>query len=323
MRPQPALFVGHVPNGGFRSGRAPGDTAPSARVFPATGNGSRCRTSRRPAVPRLLDALHHTNFGINFDTRRDDYVSALFQFPEGSVTRDSVQPQVGEFGVRGIHVSHLDSGAWQVNFKLPPGLEAGWHDVTLRMDGGPASNSKRIAVDLPANTSQIKITAIADGTTWQPNSLDLKRGNVLVLWVAGLPENADRANLRVILAGQRLPVVFAGGGQVNAEVPDDAPSGRFEVEVEMTGGARTAPMTIEVSGVGVTHLSSANLPHDPNHLSNLARRTPLQPSRQEPSATRPTDPKNAPPNTKSTLMRPASHQPPATSHQPPAATPNP
>jgi len=165
---------------------------------------------------------------------------------------------VGEFGVRGIHVSSLDSGAWQVNFKLPPGLEAGWHDVTVRVDGGPASNSKRIAVDLPAGTSGIKITAVADGTTWQPNSLDLRRGNVLVLWVVGLPENADRANVRVLLGGQRLPVVFAGGGQVNAEVPDDAPSGCFEVEVEMNGGVRSAPMAIEISGVADERTRSTN-----------------------------------------------------------------
>jgi tRNA (mo5U34)-methyltransferase len=201
-------------------------------------------------VPRLVEAVHNTNFGINFDTRRDEYVSALFQFPEAFVTLDSVQPQVGEFGIRGIHVSSLDSGAWQINFKLPPGLEAGWHDVTVRVDGGPASNAKRIAVDLPANTAELKITAVADGTTWQPNSLDLREGNVLVLWIVGLPENADRANVRVFLGGQRLPVVFAGAGQVNAEVPDDAPSGRFEVEAEMNVGARSAPMAIEISGVG-------------------------------------------------------------------------
>jgi hypothetical protein len=174
---------------------------------------------------------------------------AVFQFPEGSVTLDRVQPQVGEFGVRGISVSTLDSGAWQVNFKLPPGLEAGWRDVIVRMDGGPASNSKRIAVDLPANTSGIKITAVGDGTTWQANSLNLSTGNVLVLWVMGLPENADRANLRVLLGGERLPVVFVGAGQVNAEVPEETPSGRFEVEIEIDGGARSAPMAVEVSGV--------------------------------------------------------------------------
>jgi hypothetical protein len=61
------------------------------------------------AVPQLLEAVHNTNFGINFDTRRDDYVSAVFQFPEGCVTLGSAQPQVGEFGVRGIAFRSLNA----------------------------------------------------------------------------------------------------------------------------------------------------------------------------------------------------------------------
>ena len=198
------------------------------------------------AVPQLLEAFHGTNFGINFDGRRDEYVAAMFLAPENSVTLDRVKPQVGEFGVRGIHFSRLVSGAWHVNFKLPPGLTAGWHDVTIRLDGGAPSNAKRIAVDLPANPSGLRITGVTDGTTGAPDILDLSKGNALTLWVMGLPGNADRANLRVLLGGERLPVLFAGPGQVNAQVPDEAPSGRFEVEVEI-GGVRSAPAVLEVS----------------------------------------------------------------------------
>lgn len=197
-------------------------------------------------APQLLEAAHPTNFGINFDTRRDEYVSVVFQVPEGGVTLDRMKPQVGEFGVRGIYVAKLDSGAWQATFKLPPGLEAGWHDVTVRLDSGPLSNAKSIAVDLPANAPGLEIAAVSDGTTWNPGVLDLSKGNVLTVWVTGLPENADRANLRVLLGGERLPVLFAAGGQVNAQVPDEAPSGRFEVEIEI-GGVRTAPMAIRVT----------------------------------------------------------------------------
>jgi uncharacterized protein (TIGR03437 family) len=121
--------------------------------------------------------------------------------------------------------------------------------VTVRIDGGPPSNSRRIAVDLPPNTSGLKISGVSDGTTWELNSLDLRKGNVLALWVNGLPENADRANLRVLLGGQRLPVVFVSAEQVNAEVPHGILSGRFEVEIEIIGGARSEPIAIEVSGV--------------------------------------------------------------------------
>jgi len=215
------------------------------------------------AVPELLAAGHATNFGINFDTRRDEYVSAVFRVPEGGVTTDGVttdgvttdgvtldklKPQAGEFGVRAISVSKLYSGAWQANFKLPPGLDAGWHEVTVRLDGAPASNAKRIAVDLPVDTSVMQITGMSDGTTWKPRALDLSKGNVLALWVTGLPENADRANLRVLLGGERLQVIFAEAGQVNARVPKETPSGRFKVEIEI-GGVRSAPLALEVFGV--------------------------------------------------------------------------
>ncbi len=197
------------------------------------------------AVPELLEAAHPTNFGINFNTRRDEYVSVVFRVPQGDVTLERVKPQVGEFGVRGIRVWKLKTGVWQMNFKLPPGLRSGWHDVTVRLDGGSASNAKRIAVDLPATGSGLRITAVSDGATWEVGALDLSNGNVLVIWATGLPENADRANLLVLLGGERVPVLFVGAVQVNAQVPDDAPDGRFEVEIEIAG-ARSGSMAVEI-----------------------------------------------------------------------------
>jgi hypothetical protein len=60
---------------------------------------------------------------------------------------------------------------------------------------------------------------------------------VLSAWVAGLPENADRANVRATLGGRRLAVVFvdpdAGkpSRQINAELPEGAPLGELPLEV--------------------------------------------------------------------------------------------
>ncbi len=76
------------------------------------------------AVPQLLEAFsrHKTSESISTGVR-DEYVAAMFLAPgKIAVTLDRVKPQVGEFGVRGIHFSRLVSGVWHVNFKLPPGL---------------------------------------------------------------------------------------------------------------------------------------------------------------------------------------------------------
>ncbi|HWF08754.1 MAG TPA: methyltransferase domain-containing protein [Bryobacteraceae bacterium] len=199
----------------------------------------------------LLDAVHHTNFGINFQSRYDEYVLASFRPPVFELMGDHVKPQVGEFGVLPIHVSKSETGVWRAKFKLPPGLEPGWHDVSVRLGSG-VSNPKRIAVDVPLTASKPGISGLRDGTSWKPGVLDLSRGSVLTAWVEGLPENADRANVRAVLGGEALPVDFVSPGisdaprQVNIEVPAEVPDGDLEVEI-LVGSIRSAPAEVRIT----------------------------------------------------------------------------
>jgi hypothetical protein len=138
-----------------------------------------------------------------------------------------------------------------VNFKLPPGLESGWHPVTVRVEEGPASNAVSVALDIRLVTPALVIRGVADGTTWKPGELDLTQGDSLVLWVEGLPDNADRSNVRVSVGGERVPVWFVGSGQVNLRIPLEMPSGRFDVVLEV-GGVPSAVADVEVfSGSGL------------------------------------------------------------------------
>ena len=73
--------------------------------------------------------------------------------------------------------------------------------------------------------------------------MDLSRGKVLSAWATGLPENADRVNLHVLLGGQRMRVDYvepentakqtADGPerQINILVPDDAPAGELQLAI--------------------------------------------------------------------------------------------
>jgi hypothetical protein len=195
--------------------------------------------------PELLYVTHHTNFGFNFQTRRDEYVTIAFR-TEGKWRIDDIYPEVGGYGVRPIHLDNKKDFS-EAQFKLPPGLTPGWHNVTIRVGSSPPSNPQRVAVDFPEPTVPASITGASDGTTWRPNELNLSRGNVLSVWVACLPENADRANVRATLAGQRLSVVYIEvevgkpARQINLQVLEGAPVGELALEVN-----GSAPVPIQV-----------------------------------------------------------------------------
>jgi tRNA (mo5U34)-methyltransferase len=214
-----------------------------------------CHRHWEPANPRgprveLLSVFHNTNTGINFDTRRDEYLSAGFKTEERALKLPDVQPSVGGYGVRPIIVSDLGGGLWQSNFKLPPGLAPGWHEVSVAVRGGPASGGLRIAVDIPVPECAPRIAGIRDGATWAADALDLSSGRMLALWCAGLPENADRNNVHVTLNGTaRCPIQFISPvgeiRQINVEVPQRFTAGSADAVVRV-GTSASAPVQIRL-----------------------------------------------------------------------------
>jgi len=204
------------------------------------------------AAPHLVDALHSRDYGLNFSSRRDDYVTAWFDGVTGTITISDVRPEVGGFGTVPVHVGREGDSGWQASFHLPPGLSPGWHPVRLRIGDGPPSNAVSIAVDLPFTGREATITGVADGTSWTPGAIVLSTGTTLSLWVEGLPDNADRANLSVILGDRRVQVVHLDRAdpsrthrQVNVEVPANTAPGRTPLRV-VVGGRESAAVEVDV-----------------------------------------------------------------------------
>jgi tRNA (mo5U34)-methyltransferase len=204
------------------------------------------------AAPQLTSAFHNTRGGINFSSERDEYVTIFFETPNRDLGRDLVQPEVSGFGTKPIYVGRLPDGAWQANFKLPPGLEAGWHPVQVRVKKSHPSNSIAVAIDVPVPDRQVAIESMADGATWTPNQLRRSSGNALVLWVDGLPRNADQNTVRVLLGDRGVPVRYvdypgpeAKPRQVNVEIPDVVPTGRMDVRVVL-GTHTSDPAPVEI-----------------------------------------------------------------------------
>jgi uncharacterized protein (TIGR03437 family) len=119
-------------------------------------------------------------------------------------------------------------------------------------DGAP-SQVRRIVVDLPLIDSTPAITGVCDGSTWEPNRLDLARGDVLSVWAAGLPENADTNNVRAAVNGERCQVIFleeakADGTprQMNVRVPAQLRSGAVQVLIQAGATGRSAIASITI-----------------------------------------------------------------------------
>lgn len=206
-------------------------------------------------VPELTAVFNNPRAGINFSSGRDEYVTVLFHSPEIDLGRDDVQPQISGFGTKPIFVGWHPDGIWQANFKLPPGLEAGWQPAEVRVRGSAPSNAIKVAVDVPVPEQQATITSVADGTTWAPGQLQVGAGRTLCLWVSGLPPNADQNTIQVLIDQARVPVAYVeyldpSGSQevprqVNVVVPEEVPLGRTNVHVVL-GSHTSEPATVEM-----------------------------------------------------------------------------
>src|ERR1039458_1576805 len=200
--------------------------------------------------PHLVTALHAENFGLNFRSDLDSWVAIWFDSPL-ALNHDNVQPEVSGFGSRPLSVTELREHFWQVNFKLPPLTRPGWHQVRVRLAGGPRSNPQSIALDLPFVPGRVRLGKVCDGTTWKPGELDTAKGSAITFWLEGLPENADLNNVTATLGGRKLrmlylepPVTKVPGGllarfrraparQVNAGLARGVAAGRVPLVVRV------------------------------------------------------------------------------------------
>ena len=203
----------------------------------------------RPAA-RLIAARHAENFGINFHSNADDYVQVDAEGGE-PWTLANMQAEVDGFGAAPVAALATPEGRWRANFKLPPGLDAGWREVRVRTADAAWSEPVRIAVDVPESAESLEITSVCDAFDWRPGCFSLSH-RFFSIWVSGLPENADRGNVRVELDGLRQQVDFVGLPdakglrQINVLAGGGTPAGKLRIVAEFAG-MRSAPAEIEAT----------------------------------------------------------------------------
>ena len=198
---------------------------------------------------KLIGAFNTDTGGINFRSNSsDDYVCCRVAVETCDLTEISVHPEVSGYASRPVFVGPVEQH-WQVNFKLPPGLSSGWHQVRLRTPQGE-TNPAEIAVDVPLVAESLNIRSVCDGVSWQPWRVSLKSGFVS-MWIHGLPRNADSNNVIVRIDGRRQFTTFVGtpgsdgATQVNMRLATNTPLGQQRLEVQF-GGASAPPVEIDV-----------------------------------------------------------------------------
>ena len=86
----------------------------------------------RREPPQLAAVANSRNFGINFNTRKEEYVTCWFRTTAAGVKREELRLEIGDFGVPALYVRPAENGSWLANFRLPPGMKPGWAPVRLR-----------------------------------------------------------------------------------------------------------------------------------------------------------------------------------------------
>lgn len=202
------------------------------------------------APPHLLAATHSSNYGINVSSTREEYITAFFKSNETALNIHNVFPEVGGYGVPPLAVNHVGGDGWQVSFRVAPGLREGWHKVRLRTGNSRNSNECPIAIDIPIRIENLQVLGAADGHTWKPGEVAAGTDARVSLWIVGLPENADRANVKIFLGTKRLTIdellpEQSGNRQINVKLPRAFPQGRYDLTVQV-GAVKTPPLSLRV-----------------------------------------------------------------------------
>jgi len=213
-------------------------------------------------APEILTIENARTNGINFSTRKSEgYLTCVFRATRDPVTPEMLRLEVNneadDFGAAALFVTReVESppgNVWRATFHLPPGLDPGWHTARLRFRDSRFGRDFRIAVDVSPEAERIELKEVFDGVAWTQGEVHVGERGFLSCWVRGLPENADRANVRAFLGNRKLGVDYVGNPdaegyrQVNAVVPENMTPGEHEFRVECAKvSSGTLPVAVRI-----------------------------------------------------------------------------
>jgi tRNA (mo5U34)-methyltransferase len=201
--------------------------------------------------PELCSVVNNSGLGVNFSSRKDQYISCWFRSPRLAVSKEDLRLEVDGMGIPAYFAASMERGSWTANFRLPPGLTPGWKPVRLRFANSYFGITHRIAVDMPLNVRHIVCKGARDLATWNSDEVTVTDSGSLICWVGGLPENSDWSNTRVFLGKTKLRITWmaapdaADCTQINTTVPGGITKGAHALRIEC-GGITSEPTSVRV-----------------------------------------------------------------------------
>ena len=198
-------------------------------------------------APQILCIENSTTHDHSFSSAADDYITFYFTHPGTSLTCDNVYPEIGGYGSRPLYIAQT-GGGWQASCKLPPGLDARWHKARLRVESSRYSSPLQLGIAAPTwqpnITSDLEVTRIADGKTFEDDRIRVGEDSAVSVWMAGLPADATIADLSIRLNGTDLPAIWlapsGASRQVNALLPAGVEPGKATLSVVFRGSETRA-----------------------------------------------------------------------------------
>lgn len=193
------------------------------------------------APPILNAALNTRDYGVNFRSRKEEYLTCWFSSPLDHLDRRDLRPEVSGFGSPALSLNQDAPGHWMINVRLPPGLKPGRHAVRLRTSGSEFGGECHIFVDTPVVPDELEIRSLCDEVTWREYVCVAATGRFVSLYAGGLAENSDSGNVEIVIDDAPLKPKFVGSEdengsrQVNVQLPGHLSLGKHQVVLRQAG----------------------------------------------------------------------------------------
>ncbi len=176
-------------------------------------------------APWIHAAINNRTGDIYFHPGKDEYVCLYFQSPEQALTLGKVRAEVDGYGVPALGVADLGRNGWQVNFRFPPWLAPGPHQVRVRTADSPYSEAfqverrvvcvpaaphvprrEEVPVESAAEPAPV-LTRIENSFTGTP-VFQGYRNEYVICWFTTLEAGLAREDIILEIDGAEEPVVF-------------------------------------------------------------------------------------------------------------------
>jgi SAM-dependent methyltransferase len=213
-------------------------------------------------LPFLCSALNNRHNDNIFQPGKDEYASIWFRH-SGELRREDILIEIDEFGMSALILKHHGEDLWQVNAKLPPGLDAGDHQLRVGTCNDGFSDTFRIRILLSgvdrtsggtefcgeSETIPPPARLRAENTMDRTTTFHDYRGESLALRFIHEGEKLDLSRVQLTVNDQPWPLLSVeqpepGWWQVNARLRGLRP-GQYSLRLRTSWSGFSDPVQIE------------------------------------------------------------------------------